>query len=57
LDNDISNNYNVQEDVENIPEINIKLTIHTNKLSACFEKSDHKVNLVAGKGSQIKYVA
>jgi hypothetical protein len=57
LDDDISNNENVQEDVKGSPEINIKLTIHTNKLCACFKESDGKVNVVAYERSEIKYVA
>lgn len=57
LDNDIGYNYNVQENIKDGPEVNVKLTVHSNKLSSCFEKSDSKVHIVAEKGNHVKSVA
>jgi len=56
LDDNVGNNKNVQENVKDRPEVNVKLTVHANKLCSCFEESDNKVNVVADKRTHIKDV-
>jgi len=56
LNADVDDNNHVQENVKDGEEVNIKLTLHSNKLMSWQEESDYNVNLVADKGSKIKDV-
>jgi len=57
LNDNVCYNKHVQENVKNSPEVDIKLTVHSNKLCSCFEESDNKVKGVAEKTYNVKDVA
>ena len=56
LNDDVCNDYNIQENVKNNPKVDIKLTVHSNKLSSCIEEPDDKVDLVADEGHHVEHV-
>jgi len=62
LNDDVGDNNEVQENVNNGPEVNffnkgsVWGTFCSNKLCSCFKESDNKVNVVADQGKHIKDV-
>lgn len=47
LNDNVGNDNNIQENVENNPEVNIKLTVHSNELRSCSEEPNDKIGLEA----------